>query len=164
MNFKEKVKLLRGRLNLTQKALAQNAGLGFRTVVSYESGERFPQSAQLYKLASALGVSTEFLLHDEIDDPAYGLDHMETARELPKPEPVPVPVDEKYTSDTASLLREIRQFYSDRRIPAGEKEACMQSLMRSYLDWKSTEPSTPSSGSQPSRASGRNRALATELL
>ena len=76
-SFKDKVKEHRGILNLSQKQLAEKSGIGFRTITSYESGERFPHSAQLYKLAKALGVSTEYLKNDEIDDPAYGLDRME---------------------------------------------------------------------------------------
>ena len=58
-SFQEKVKEHRGLLGLTQKQLAERAGIGFRTIVTYESGKRFPQAAQLYKLAKALGVSTE---------------------------------------------------------------------------------------------------------
>ena len=46
--FKEKVKEHRGQLGLSQKQLAEKAGIGFRTIVTYEAGERFPQSAHLY--------------------------------------------------------------------------------------------------------------------
>ena len=74
--FKEKVKEHRGQLGLSQKQLAEKAGIGFRTIVTYEAGERFPQSAQLYKLAKALNVSTEYLKDDSIEDPTYGLDRM----------------------------------------------------------------------------------------
>lgn len=60
-SFQEKVKEHRGLLGLTQKQLAERAGIGYRTIITYESGERFPHAAQLYKLAKALGVSTEYL-------------------------------------------------------------------------------------------------------
>ena len=66
--FKEKVKEHRGQLGLSQKQLAEKAGIGFRTIVTYEAGERFPQSAQLYKLAKALNVSKQSVSNWENDN------------------------------------------------------------------------------------------------
>ncbi|HCA34404.1 MAG TPA: XRE family transcriptional regulator, partial [Lachnospiraceae bacterium] len=76
-SFKDKIRECRGKLGLSQKELAERSGIGYRTITSYESGQRFPQPAQLYKLAKALGVSTDYLRDDSIEDPAYGLDRME---------------------------------------------------------------------------------------
>ncbi|MEE0955471.1 MAG: helix-turn-helix transcriptional regulator [Eubacterium sp.] len=163
MVFKEKVKTLRGRLGLSQKQLAENAGLGFRTVVSYESGERFPQSAQLHKLATALGVSTEYLRSDDIDDPSFGLEQMESARNLPLPQASSLPKESHFSSDTDTLIRQTRSLFSDRQISSEEKESYFQAVMRAYLNWKSDE--NPSSGfKRSSRTSHGNRGLATELL
>lgn len=163
MIFKDKVKTLRGRLGLSQKQLAENAGLGFRTVVSYESGERFPQSAQLHKLATALGVSTEFLRNDDIDDPSFGLEQMESARNLPLPETARAPEESRFSSDTDTLIRQTRALFADRQISPSEKEAYFQAVMRAYLNWKSDE--NPSSGFERSQRTTRgNRGLATELL
>ena len=53
-----------------------------RTLTYYECGKRFPQAAQLYKLAKALGVSTEYLKNDEIEDPSYGMDRMDYVEEM----------------------------------------------------------------------------------
>ena len=64
-SFKDKVKEHRGILNLSQKQLAEKSGIGYRTITSYESGERFPQSAQLYKLAKALGVPVAEIVKEE---------------------------------------------------------------------------------------------------
>lgn len=163
MLFKDKVKTLRGRLGISQKQLAENAGLGFRTVVSYESGERFPQSAQLHKLATALGVSTEYLRNDEIDDPSFGLEQMESARNLPQPQLSSMPEEAHFSSDTDTLIRQTRSLFSDRDISSEEKESYFQAVMRAYLNWKSDE--NPSSGFERSRRTTRgNRGLATELL
>ena len=60
-SFGAKVKEQRGNLGLSQKQLAEKAGMGIRTITSYELGERKPYQAQLYKLAKALEVSTEYL-------------------------------------------------------------------------------------------------------
>ena len=50
-SFGAKVKEQRGNLGLSQKQLAEKAGMGIRTITSYELGERKPYQAQLYKLA-----------------------------------------------------------------------------------------------------------------
>ena len=74
--FRDKVIEHRAALGLSQQQLADKAGIGVRTIGNYESGARLPYAAQLYKLAKALGVSTEYLKNDEIEDPSYGLDRM----------------------------------------------------------------------------------------
>ena len=81
-SFTEKVKEHRGQLGLSQQELADKAGIGVRTLTYYECGKRFPQAAQLYKLAKALGVSTEYLKNDEIEDPSYGMDRMDYVEEM----------------------------------------------------------------------------------
>lgn len=83
-SFGAKVKEQRGNLGLSQKQLAEKAGMGIRTITSYELGERKPYQAQLYKLAKALEVSTEYLQNDNIEDPSYGLDRMEYDRRYEK--------------------------------------------------------------------------------
>ena len=80
--FTEKVREHRGQLGLSQQELADKAGIGVRTLTYYECGKRFPQAAQLYKLAKALGVSTEYLKNDEIEDPSYGMDRMDYVEEM----------------------------------------------------------------------------------
>ena len=47
-SFGAKVKEQRGNLGLSQKQLAEKAGMGIRTITSYELGERKPYQAQLY--------------------------------------------------------------------------------------------------------------------
>ena len=64
--FRDKVIEHRAALGLSQQQLADKAGIGVRTIGNYESGARLPYAAQLYKLAKALGVSTEYLKNDEI--------------------------------------------------------------------------------------------------
>ena len=80
--FRDKVIEHRAALGLSQQQLADKAGIGVRTIGNYESGARLPYAAQLYKLAKALGVSTEYLKNDEIEDPSYGLDRMDYVEEM----------------------------------------------------------------------------------
>ena len=75
--FSEKVKEQRARLGLSQKELAQKAGIGYRTITAYEAGDCFPRAATMYKLAKALGVSTEYLKVDSVEDYREGTDRYE---------------------------------------------------------------------------------------
>lgn len=84
-SFGAKVKEQRGNLGLSQKQLAEKAGMGIRTITSYELGERKPYQAQLYKLAKALEVSTRSICRtDNIEVQSYGLDRWEYVEDMRK--------------------------------------------------------------------------------
>ena len=62
MKFGEKVRKLRQEKGLTQKELAQKAGLGLKTITNYESGSTYPRSRRVYEiLAGILGCKVEYL-------------------------------------------------------------------------------------------------------
>lgn len=128
MTFKEKVKENRGRLGLSQKQLADKAGIGFRTLVTYEAGERFPQSAQLYKLAKALEVSTEYLKNDSIDDPTYGLDRMDVVEE------VRITSGKKVASDLDAMLEQNRAMFAGGEISDEAKVEYFNAIMEAFVE------------------------------
>ena len=119
--FTEKVREHRGQLGLSQQELADKAGIGVRTLTYYECGKRFPQAAQLYKLAKALGVSTEYLKNDEIEDPSYGMDRMEYVEEM---------------------LRENQALFAGGTISEEAKDAYFQAVMKAYLECKEAAKET----------------------
>lgn len=136
VSFGDKVKERRGFLGLTQKQLAEKAGIGFRTIVTYESGERFPQAAQLYKLAKALEVSTEYLKNDEIEDPAYGLDRMEYVEQMRQ---------DGGTREAVSLetlLAQNQAMFAGGTVSEEAKDAYFQAVMKAYLECKEAAKAT----------------------
>lgn len=135
-SFNEKVKEHRGILGLSQKQLAEKSGIGYRTITSYESGERFPQPAQLYKLAKALGVSTEYLKDDEITDPAYGLDRMEYVEEMRQTS------GKKEALDLEEMLKQNQTLFAGGTISEEAKDAYFQAVMKAYLECKETAKQT----------------------
>lgn len=135
-SFNEKVKEHRGILGLSQKQLAEKSGIGYRTITSYESGERFPQPAQLYKLAKALGVSTEYLKDDEIIDPAYGLDRMEYVEEMRQTS------GRKEALDLEEMLKQNQTLFAGGTISEEAKDAYFQAVMKAYLECKETAKQT----------------------
>ena len=54
--FGEKVKTAREALQIGQEQLGNLCGVSRRTIVSYETGGKYPRESTLRKLAEALGV------------------------------------------------------------------------------------------------------------
>ena len=122
-SFGAKVKEQRGNLGLSQKQLAEKAGMGIRTITSYELGERKPYQAQLYKLAKALEVSTEYLQNDNIEDPSYGLDRMEYVEDMRK------------NSGTREAL-DLQKMLAENTLSEEAKDAYFQAVAEAYYDCK----------------------------
>lgn len=67
MAFADNIKFLRKRKKLTQKALAEAAGLSYNSIVNYENGRRNdPPASVVEKLASALDVPPDALYMSRI--------------------------------------------------------------------------------------------------
>ena len=68
MKFGEKVKKARQERKMTQKELAERAGISLRTVLNYEGGERLPKSRKVYaSIADALGMDESVLIDDDAE-------------------------------------------------------------------------------------------------
>lgn len=66
MTFGEKLRRARREKGLTQAELANQAGLGLRTIIAYEKGETYPQKRATYQtLADILGVQADDLHNEE---------------------------------------------------------------------------------------------------
>ena len=67
MRFKDVLRELRKKANVTQEALAERAGVPLPSLRGHEQGQRTPSWASVVKLANALGVSTDvFALCEEV--------------------------------------------------------------------------------------------------
>ena len=62
VNFGNRLKALRISRRLTQKQLANQAGVAISAISSYESGNRYPSYDVLISLARIFHVSTDYLL------------------------------------------------------------------------------------------------------
>lgn len=61
-DLSKRILLLRCEKGLTQKRLAENAGIAEITLRQYEAGKRTPRIEQINRLANALEVSVDYLL------------------------------------------------------------------------------------------------------
>lgn len=79
VNFGNRLKALRTSRRLTQKQLAEQAGVAISAISAYESGNRYPSYDVLISIARIFHVSTDYLLglnkRSEID--VSGLNHEE---------------------------------------------------------------------------------------
>lgn len=62
VNFGNRLKALRISRRLTQKQLANQAGVAISAISAYESGNRYPSYDVLISLARIFHVSTDYLL------------------------------------------------------------------------------------------------------
>lgn len=65
MQFSEKLSRLRKRYSVSQSDLADAVGVSRKSIQYYESGERYPRSGVLIKLADFFNVSVDYLTSDE---------------------------------------------------------------------------------------------------
>jgi len=130
--FGEKVRERRSVLGLSQAELAEKAGIGLRTVTGYEAGVRKSRAEQLYKLAKTLKVSPEYLTNDEIDDPSYGLEHMEYVEETRKRTGI------KTAMDLDAMLKENLAMLAGGEISFAAKQAYFEAIMDAFVDCKRT--------------------------
>ena len=128
--FSEKVKEQRARLGLSQKELAQKAGIGYRTITAYEAGDCFPRAATMYKLAKALGVSTEYLKDNSVENYREGTDRMEYVEEMRKQ------TGYRESLDLEAMLKENQALFAGGTISEEAKDAYFQAVMQAYVECK----------------------------
>ena len=69
MDFAMKLKQERQRLGISQFDLAVMTGLAQRTIAAYETRRVTARYKNVVKVANALEVPVEYLLHDEAQEP-----------------------------------------------------------------------------------------------
>ena len=137
--FKDKLIARRAELGLTQGELGKRAGIGLRTVTSYETDGRLPQPMQLYKLAKALDVTPEYWKNDEIDNPQYGAESMEYVEDARRR------YGAREARDVEALLQQNAALFAGGDISEEAKDAFFQAVMKAYVDCKEAAKKTYSS-------------------
>ena len=69
MTFKEKLIKLRKANALSQEELAEKIDVSRQSVSKWELGDSIPDSDKIVALSNLFGVSTDYLLKDEVDNP-----------------------------------------------------------------------------------------------
>ena len=70
MELQDKILQLRKKSGLSQEALAEKIGVSRQAVSKWETGEAVPELSKLLLLARAFGVTTDYLISEEENEPA----------------------------------------------------------------------------------------------
>ena len=74
MNILDKLDLLMCERGLNKRTLSQSCGIPYTTIIGlYKKGYEGARMSTVRGLAHFFGVSTDYLITDEITDPHYGL-------------------------------------------------------------------------------------------
>ena len=78
MEIKERIRLLMTGKHLSQKELANLSGITEASMSKYLSGERTPRIDVIVNIANALGVTTDELIGNDIEDDKMGFVRLKT--------------------------------------------------------------------------------------
>ena len=70
MTFGEKLQKLRARAGLSQDALAELLDVSRQAVSKWERNEAMPEAEKIVRISRQFGVSTDYLLLEEMETPA----------------------------------------------------------------------------------------------
>ena len=126
MNFSDKIKYQREQNHLTQKELAELVGVSQRAIAAYESSGTIARISTMRKLAHALNVSYDYLKHDEITDPSYGIEKMDYIDE------VNGQLGEKGARDINEILEANRALFDNCESDQEKKDAYYKAVTKTY--------------------------------
>ena len=66
MGFPEKIKMLRKEKKWSQDVLSRAINIHSKHISRYENGKTFPGPETLKKIANVFGVSTDYLMNDDV--------------------------------------------------------------------------------------------------
>ncbi len=128
--FSEKLRQARKAAKLTQSELAEAAGVTQRSLTNYERGIALPRQKVIRKLATALNVTVEYLINDQIDDPDSGRLREERVNE----------VRQRFGGQGAQEMTELMErsvaLLAGGSIDQEAKDAFFDALMTAYITCK----------------------------
>ena len=127
MTFSDKVKLARNERGLNQEQLADLMGVSRRSVVSWETTGTKPRGGRLRKLAEVLEVSEDYLAHDKITDPQYGIEkreYVEEARSM---------FGDRAAREMDVLLEKNVALFAGGELSQEAKDSYFEAVMRAYI-------------------------------
>lgn len=81
MTFGEKLQKLRQRASMSQDVLAEKLGVSRQAVSRWERDETMPETDKVVALADLFGVTTDYLLRQQIEEPKAGQENEEKKKD-----------------------------------------------------------------------------------
>jgi transcriptional regulator with XRE-family HTH domain len=130
MTFSDKVKLARTELGINQEQLAELMGVSRRSVTSWETTGTKPRGSRLRKLAELLQVSEDYLAHDTITDPKYGMEKKEYVEETRSR------FGDRAAKEMDVLLEKNVALFAGGELSQEAKDSYFEAVMRAYITCK----------------------------
>ncbi|MDD3250965.1 MAG: helix-turn-helix transcriptional regulator [Lachnospiraceae bacterium] len=130
MTFSDKVKLARTELGINQEQLAELMGVSRRSVTSWETTGTKPRGSRLRKLAELLQVSEDYLAHDKITDPKYGMEKKEYVEETRSR------FGDRAAKEMDVLLEKNVALFAGGELSQEAKDSYFEAVMRAYITCK----------------------------
>lgn len=129
-SFSEKIREAREALKLNQQQLGDLVGISKRSIAAYETTDTKPRGNVARKLASALQVSVDYLLNDDIIDPKHGIEkspYVEETRER---------LGAKAAKEMDVLLEQNTALFAGGELDQEAKDAFFEAVMKAYITCK----------------------------
>ena len=129
-SFSEKIREAREALKLNQQQLSDLVGVSKRSIAAYETTDTKPRGNMARKLASALQVSVDYLLNDDIIDPKHGIEkspYVEETRER---------LGAKAAKEMDVLLEQNMALFAGGDLDQEAKDAFFEAVMKAYITCK----------------------------
>lgn len=129
-SFSEKIREAREALKLNQQQLSDLVGVSKRSIAAYETTDTKPRGNMARKLASALQVSVDYLLNDDIIDPKHGIEkspYVEETRER---------LGAKAAKEMDVLLEQNMALFAGGELDQEAKDAFFEAVMKAYITCK----------------------------
>jgi len=129
-SFSEKIREAREALKLNQQQLGDLVGISKRSIAAYETTDTKPRGNVARKLASALQVSVDYLLNDEILDQKHGIEkslYVEETRER---------LGSKAAKEMDVLLEQNMALFAGGELDQEAKDAFFEAVMKAYITCK----------------------------
>ena len=129
-SFSEKIREAREALKLNQQQLGDLVGISKRSIAAYETTDTKPRGNVARKLASALQVSVDYLLNDEILDPKHGIEkspYIEETRER---------LGARAAKEMDILLEQNMALFAGGELDQEAKDAFFEAVMKAYITCK----------------------------
>lgn len=129
-SFSEKIREAREALKLNQQQLSDLVGVSKRSIAAYETTDTKPRGNMARKLASALQVSVDYLLNDDIVDPKHGIEkspYVEETRER---------LGAKAAKEMDVLLEQNMALFAGGELDQEAKDAFFEAVMKAYITCK----------------------------
>lgn len=129
-SFGEKMQEIRIKKKISQTQLAEMVGVSRRSIFAYENGTATPRQRIILKIASSLGVTTDYLTNPDEDDIHAGQLKDEANRQIQEE------FGSRATKEFNEMGTQLAGFFAGGDVSQEDKDALFEIIMTAYVTAK----------------------------